>query len=86
MLSFYKEDIVGEKSYIHDRAAATSTSVAQALAGTVDDIVASVARARSILQGEKEWVAFETFMRGYIFFHFVTPRYLLKDTIGRRWL
>ena len=55
ILSFYKEELVGEcNNYVHDRAAITRTSIQKALLDIVDDAVASVKNARDILEGTKE--------------------------------
>ena len=87
IFSLYKEELSGEcNNYIHDRMETSQKSLAGVLAEIVDDSVASVERARQKLHGAKEREAYEQFMTGYVFFHFSTPRYKLKDLLGIRYL
>ncbi|GJE84889.1 terpene cyclase [Phanerochaete sordida] len=78
LLSFYKEELAGETgNFIHSRARVSGKSVEDALMNTLDDAVDAVNRARKILRGD-ERQAWESFMEGYVMFHFLTPRYKLE--------
>lgn len=87
ILSFYKEELQGETSnVIHDRAAVTGKSLQEVLSDLLEEAVMAVSRARSILQGEKEKATWEQFIRGYVAFHFLSPRYRLKELTGHTYL
>ncbi|EKM53568.1 uncharacterized protein PHACADRAFT_211244 [Phanerochaete carnosa HHB-10118-sp] len=80
ILSFYKETLAGEKNnFIHDRARATGKDIEGSLIDTMEDAIDLVNRARQILQGEKEKKAWESWVVGYVTFHFISPRYKLKE-------
>ncbi|GJE84887.1 terpene cyclase [Phanerochaete sordida] len=81
VLSFYKEELVGEtENFIHNRARITGKGVEAALMDTMEDAVDAVNRARKILRGD-ERQAWESFMEGYVMFHFLTPRYKLEKLL-----
>lgn len=87
ILSFYKEELEGETSnVIHDRAMVTGKTLSEVLSDLLDESVTSVARARVILQGEKEKDTWERFIAGYVAFHFLSPRYRLKELTGRDYI
>ncbi|EKM60124.1 uncharacterized protein PHACADRAFT_251020 [Phanerochaete carnosa HHB-10118-sp] len=80
LCSFYKEELVGEKNnFVHDRACVTSKDLEATLMDTLEDAVDAVNRGREILQGEKERQAWESHVMGYVAFHFISPRYKLKE-------
>ncbi|EKM53583.1 uncharacterized protein PHACADRAFT_211256 [Phanerochaete carnosa HHB-10118-sp] len=79
LFSFYKEELVGEKSnYVHDRACITGKDLEASLMDMLEDVVDVVDRGRKILEGEKERQAWESFLAGYVAFHFISPRYKLE--------
>ncbi|EKM53584.1 uncharacterized protein PHACADRAFT_211257 [Phanerochaete carnosa HHB-10118-sp] len=83
LCSFYKEELVGEKNnFIHDRARVTNKDPEAALMDTLEDAVDAVNRGREILQGEQERQAWESFVVGYVTFHFISPRYKLGELFG----
>ena len=83
VLSFYKEEIAGEQpNFIHDRAAVTGRSVAEALSDTVDDAITATLAAREVLRGTPEGEACEAVMAGYVRFHFLAGRYRLRELLG----
>lgn len=80
ILSFYKEELVGEQAnFVHERARVTGKSIQQALRDTLDEVVDAVIRAREVLHGEQERGAWESFLEGYVVFHFYCPRYKLMQ-------
>ena len=80
ILSFYKEELQGETSnVVHDRAIVSGKSMSQVLSDLVDEAVTAVLRAREILHEEKEKVVWEQLVRGYVAFHFLSPRYRLHE-------
>ncbi|CCL98540.1 uncharacterized protein FIBRA_00539 [Fibroporia radiculosa] len=65
ILSFYKEELAGETgTYIHERAAICGKSAAETLNDVVDDTLAAIARARTILGEGPARDAFENFAAG----------------------
>jgi len=83
ILSFYKEELAGEKdNYIHDRCLITRKNINTVLKDVVDEVVASVNRSRKILKGENEKRTWERFMRGYVAYHYMSPRYRLSELVG----
>lgn len=85
ILSFYKEELVGEtNNFVHDRVHVTGKDVKGALLDILNETVNAVARARLILQGEKERAIWERFLQGYVAFHFLSPRYKLAALTGRQ--
>jgi hypothetical protein len=82
ILSFYKEELVGEKdNYIHSRARVTNQLPHVVVKDVADEIELLIADTRSILKGEKEKQTWEIFMKGYIAFHYITPRYKLLELL-----
>jgi hypothetical protein len=80
LLSFYKEELVGEKkNFVHDRARVMGKDLETALMDTMEDVIDCVNRGREVLQGEKEKQAWESFLIGYVAFHFISPRYRLEE-------
>jgi hypothetical protein len=63
---------------VHDRARVTNKDIKAVLQDILDDVINAVARARLILQGEKEKETWERFLAGYVAFHFLSPRYKLE--------
>ena len=83
IFSFYKEELAGERgNYVHDRQTATGQSIVEVLGAVVDDIVAAVERGRRNVRGEKAREVYERFVRGYLYMHYITPRYYLEDLFG----
>ena len=81
-LSFYKEELVGEtKNYIHNRAGVTNKDVDTVVLDVIDEIVRIVNTVRDILQGEKEKAIWETWLKSYNAFHFMTSRYKLTELL-----
>ena len=82
ILSFYKEQIAGEKdNYIHNRASVLNKDVNDVLKDVVGDVASAVNRARSTLIGDEEKATWEKFLMGYAAFHYVTPRYKLRELL-----
>ncbi len=71
---------------IHDRVSVTGKTVPEVLSDLLDEAVSSVERARVILQGEKEKETWERFIAGYVAFHFLSPRYRLKELTGSEYV
>ena len=87
ILSFYKEELAGERSnFVHDRAVVTGQTVSEVLSGLLEEVVASVERARVLLKGAKEKETWERFITGYVAFHFYSPRYRLIDLTGSEYI
>lgn len=83
VLSFYKEELAGEcNNFVHDRAVVTRKNISTVLSDMLDELVASVHRARAILQTKKAKETWEEFIEGYVAFHFLTPRYRLEELLG----
>ncbi|KAI0692160.1 hypothetical protein BC835DRAFT_1416737 [Cytidiella melzeri] len=83
ILSFYKEELAGERdNYVHDRALITKKNIETVLTELVNEVIASIERARSILKGEKEKETWERFLAGYASYHWMTPRYKLEELLG----
>ena len=57
-------------------------TVTEALNGIVNDAIAAVERARHNVRGEKATEMYERFVRGYLYMHYVTPRYFLDELFG----
>ncbi|KZT73357.1 terpenoid synthase [Daedalea quercina L-15889] len=87
VLSFYKEELAGEKdNYIHERAMATGRSTSMVLREVIDETVAAVRRVRYVLGDTDARAAWENFAAGYIRVHTDNPRYRLKDILGGEYL
>ncbi|EKM53565.1 uncharacterized protein PHACADRAFT_197990 [Phanerochaete carnosa HHB-10118-sp] len=83
ILSFYKEAVAGEKNnFVHDHARVTGKDIKTSLMDITKDTINLVNRARQILQNEKERQAWESFILGYVAFHFISPRYKLKELLN----
>lgn len=83
ILSFYKEEVAGEKhNFVHDRARVTGKDVQTVLLDILEEVIGAVQRARAILQGEREKEIWERFLAGYVAFHFLSPRYKLAQLIS----
>ena len=83
ILSFYKEEMAGEKdTFVRDRANVTGKDVEAVLLDILDEVIGAVQRARDILQGDKEKQTWEKFLAGYVAFHFLSPRYKLTELIS----
>lgn len=67
---------------MHDRAVVTRKNIPTVLSDMLDELVASVHRARAILQSKKAQDTWEEFIEGYVAFHFLTPRYRLEELLG----
>lgn len=81
ILSFYREELVGETgNYIHDRAAVTGKSLADTLHEVVEETVNAAERVRRML-GEEARDAWDQFTKGYIVFHTSNPRYRLLELL-----
>ncbi|KAI0090575.1 isoprenoid synthase domain-containing protein [Irpex rosettiformis] len=81
VLSFYKEQLVGEKdNYIHNRALVANKDVDVILSDVIDEVVRSVDAVRSVLQGEEK-TTWETFLKSYTAFHYMTSRYRLTELL-----
>ncbi|PSS05543.1 hypothetical protein PHLCEN_2v3745 [Hermanssonia centrifuga] len=82
VFSFYKEELAGERNnFVHDRATLSKSSLLDALFSIVDEILAAIKRARCVLKGEKERRIWNDFLAGYVLYHFIAPRYLLRELI-----
>ncbi|KAI0964528.1 terpene cyclase [Taiwanofungus camphoratus] len=87
ILSFYKEELAGEKvNYIHDRALVTEKTVPETLLDVTDETVAAVGRIRTILGEGEARDAWENFATGYISVHTGNPRYRLQEIIGGKYI
>lgn len=85
ILSFYREELAGEMhNYIHNRARIIKKNASLVLQELVNDVVLSVARSRTILKGEKEKATWETFMAGYVAYHYMSPQYRLAELLAPR--
>lgn len=83
ILSFYKEELSGEKhNFINERGAATNRGAAGALFDTVDETVACVNNMRSVLEGTKELEACEAAIEGVVLWHRFEKRYKLAEVLG----
>lgn len=83
VLSFYKEELAGEKhNFVTERGVATDQGAAGALLETVDGVVANVKNIRSVLEGTKDLEAAEAAMEGYVLWHRLEKRYLLDEVLG----
>ena len=82
VLSFYKEQLEGERdNYIYNRALVTNRDVDTVLSDVIDEVVKSINAVRDILQGEEEKATWETFLKSYTAFHYMTPRYRLTELL-----
>ncbi|KAH9923689.1 Trichodiene synthase-domain-containing protein, partial [Fomitopsis serialis] len=87
ILSFYKEELAGEKdNYIHERALATGRPTAQVLQELTGETIAAVKRVRYVLRDTDARAAWENFAAGYIRVHTDSSRYRLKDILGGEYL
>ncbi|KAF7790953.1 hypothetical protein EIP86_001912 [Pleurotus ostreatoroseus] len=78
IFSFYKEELVGEKyNYIHDLSTVTGKDTASVLINVAQGVAEVTRRSRAMLAGDARLVL-EEFIRGYILFHLMTPRYGVK--------
>ena len=83
VLSFYKEELAGEKdNYIHSRARVMGQSPYVVLKDLADEVVAIAEQGRSILKGEKEREVWNVFVKGYAAFHYLSPRYQLSELLN----
>ena len=83
ILSFYKEELVGETAnFVHDRAKVSGKTIPEVLSDILQEVITSVNRARTLLRGEKEKETWEKFIAGYVAFHFYSPRYKLIELTG----
>lgn len=60
----------------------TRKDIPTVLSDMLDELVASVHRARVILQTQKAKDTWEEFIEGYVAFHFLTSRYRLEELLG----
>ncbi|KAH9477608.1 Monoterpene synthase 25 [Psilocybe cubensis] len=80
ILSFYKEDIAGERNnYIYNRAHVSHQSAIDALRDTVKDTLDAHARITEVLKGTNAYASWKTWVNGYIGFHTTLKRYRLDD-------
>ena len=87
ILSFYKEELAGEKdNYIHERALATGRPTSIVLQELIDETISAVQRVRYLLRDADALAAWENFAAGYIRVHTDNPRYRLKDILGGEYL
>ena len=69
---------MGEKyNYIHDLSTVTGKDTASVLINVAQGVAEVTRRSRAMLAGDARLVL-EEFIRGYILFHLVTPRYGVK--------
>lgn len=74
ILSFYKEELVGERAnYVHERAYVTGKSIPDTLRDLIDETVRAVEQVRDILGEGEARAAFENFATGYISIYIDTP-------------
>ncbi|KAL6299515.1 Trichodiene synthase [Sparassis latifolia] len=87
ILSFYKEELAGETgNYIGDRAAIERRTSMEILQEIVDETVATAERIWHILGEGDARESWESFARGYISAHTLTPRYRLHEVLDRQYL
>ncbi|TRX92002.1 hypothetical protein FHL15_007099 [Xylaria flabelliformis] len=81
VLSFYKEEIAGDKrNYINNRALCEGKSALQVLEMTKSDTMGCAMRVHHILEGRGRYAtSWEDFVRGYSAFHSTNPRYRLSE-------
>nr|BCX55502.1 sesquiterpene synthase [Phanerodontia chrysosporium] len=83
ILSFYKEELAGEKdNFVHDIMTVSELPAPGVLEGLVDAAAETVQRARLVLQDSEERKVFESMLEGYVAFHYTSPRYRLGDLSG----
>lgn len=82
VLSFYKEQLVGEKdNYIHNRALVTNKGVNDVLVDVINETIEAIDKVRVLLKGKKERETWETFLKSYTAFHYMAPRYKLTELL-----
>ncbi|KAI0343572.1 terpenoid synthase [Trametopsis cervina] len=82
ILSFYKEELLGDyQNMVHSRAAASGKDVVSALNDIVDETTVVISHVRDILKG-REKDAWEQFMSGYSLFHYLDARYRLHEVLS----
>ncbi|KAJ7050040.1 isoprenoid synthase domain-containing protein [Mycena amicta] len=84
VLSFYKEELVGETAnYIHNRARVTKKPPLSVLAEVAEEALAARDRVTAVLRacGSEGLHAWVTFVQGYLAFHVTQDRYRLKELL-----
>ncbi|TFK66370.1 terpenoid synthase [Pluteus cervinus] len=81
VLSFYKEEIVGEQAnFVTNMANCHRISKIDALRRLAEDTAADALRAMKIVSGHPgAYKAAQAFVQGYIVFHLASPRYKLTE-------
>ncbi|EMD31358.1 hypothetical protein CERSUDRAFT_78286 [Gelatoporia subvermispora B] len=80
IMSFYKEESVGEEgTYITDRARTSSKSHVETLHEVVNETVAAANRVRKLLDEGPARDVWDKFVRNFITFHASSPRYRLRE-------
>ncbi|KAF7798244.1 hypothetical protein EIP86_009461, partial [Pleurotus ostreatoroseus] len=84
IFSFYKEELAGEEyNYIHDLSTVTGKDAGSVLIDVAQDVATFTRRSRAMLEGDALLIL-EEFIRGFVFYHFVTPRYGVKRYLDVR--
>lgn len=87
ILSFYKEEIAGEKAnLVHDLSNVLNKSIEEVLESVLDEVVHAVRRSREVLSGEQERATWERLLSGWVAFHLLSPRYRLAARTGSGYL
>jgi hypothetical protein len=82
-LSFYKEELAGERdNYIHCRARVTNQPLDVVLNDVVDEVRVIIDDVASMLKGNKERETWDMLVKGYVAWHYLSPRYKLQDLLG----
>ena len=82
LLSFYKESIASSErnGYVYHRAEASQVSVLKCLDDMVDEIHGNIQRVEGILRSDPDLLeVISTYIRGYIGFHIIEPRYKIHE-------
>jgi hypothetical protein len=82
ILSFYKESIVSTErnGYVYHRAEANQVPVLECLNGMVDEVHGNIRHIQTMLKGDPDLSeAVNAYIRGYIGFHVIEPRYKISE-------
>ncbi|KAI0928173.1 terpene cyclase [Taiwanofungus camphoratus] len=82
ILSFYKEELAGEKgNYMGDRAITTGKPTLETIRDVIDETIIITERIRKILGEGPAREAWESFAKGWISYHTSSARYRLRELI-----
>lgn len=82
ILSFYKESIVSSErnGYVYHRAQASQSTISECLSSLVDEILESIHNIEATLTSQPDlFKVVNGFIRGYIAFHVIEPRYRIGE-------